>query len=188
MTKNGKKRVTEKESGHENNLNRIRVGYLSGDWRNHPMGRLTMRLVTGHTSNTGIQGKGHRDTVCAHSLSYGENDQSSVRTYVSTHSEHFIDLENVRNDQDAAEVVEKLELDVVVDLTAHTYKGRIGIACGKPAPIVINYLGYPGTTGCQGFDYSLTDRNVAPPEFAQQVRKPLSISICRDMDCYISIS
>eukprot|EP01037_Dinobryon_pediforme_P034878 gene34878-41008_t len=57
-----------------------------------------------------------------------------------------------------------MSIDILVDITAHTYNGRIDIVALKPAPITINYLGFPGTTGCTGFDYTMVDRFVVPPE------------------------
>ena len=134
----------------------LRVGYLSQDWRNHPMGRLTMKLVT----------TPHSGKVNSSCISYGVRDYSAVRKYVTRHAREYHDILNMNSNFDAAEFVAKLELDVLVDLTAHTYRGRVAIAAAKPAPIVINYLGYPGSTGCSGFDYSMVDAVSAPPELA----------------------
>ena len=135
----------------------LRVGYISQDWRYHPMGRLTMKLVTSHTS-------GRINASC---ISYGAIDGSSVRQYVQGRMEsQFHDVRDLASDEDASAYITKLGLDIVIDLTAYTYRGRISIAALKPAPIVINYLGYPGTTGCSGFDYTLVDRLVAPADIA----------------------
>ena len=137
----------------------IKLGYLSYDWRDHPMGRLTQRFVTSH----------NRSRISSISISYGPDDKSSVRSHVQANSQNFLDIEIIRNDYDASDRVRMLDLDVVIDLTSHTYNGRIAIAALKPAPLVINYLGYPGTTGCTGFDYSMVDKGVVPPEFARDL-------------------
>ena len=134
----------------------LRVGYLSQDWRNHPMGRLTMNLVTSHQPTN----------VTAVCISYGARDGSSVRTFVENRAAMFYDVLDVPSNQDVASFIETLQLDVLVDLTTHTYRGRIGIAALKPAPVVINYLGYPGTTGCRAFDFSMVDALSAPAELA----------------------
>jgi predicted O-linked N-acetylglucosamine transferase (SPINDLY family)/glycosyltransferase involved in cell wall biosynthesis len=135
----------------------LRVGYISRDWRYHPMGRLTMKLVSSHSSGS----------VNASCISYGENDHSSVRHYVQSRmGSQFYDIQDISSDEAASSAVSQLELDVIVDLQAHTYKGRIFVAALRPAPIVINYLGYPGSTGCKGFDFVIVDRFVAPADLA----------------------
>lgn len=134
----------------------LKVGYLSGDWRNHPMGRLTLDLVTTHNFSR----------VHSQSLSYGRDDKSSVRRAVQLLSPSFVDLFSSNNDEDAHRQVLERRLDVVVDLVGHTYKGRLSIANRRPAPVVINYLGYPGTMGCGGYDYTMLSAQIAPPETA----------------------
>lgn len=89
------------------------------------------------------------------SLYYGLDDQSEILAEVKMKSMRFIDLYHFKNDHDATMAVKALDLDILVDITSHTYNGRIAIAALKPAPLVINYLGWPGTTGCDGFDYSM---------------------------------
>ena len=101
------------------------------------MGRLTAGLVTSH----------NRSRVHVTAFSYGFNDLSAIRRRVEKGSDRFIDLLRVTNDIEASTIVYNENVDVLVDLTAHTYKGRIAVAAAKPAPIVINYLGFPGTAG-----------------------------------------
>jgi predicted O-linked N-acetylglucosamine transferase (SPINDLY family) len=60
-----------------------------------------------------------------------------------------VDLFAVDNDEDAALYIFQRDIDILIDLTAHTYHGRIGIGSRRPAKLVANYLGYPGTTGCR---------------------------------------
>eukprot|EP01032_Pedospumella_encystans_P010712 gene10712-12498_t len=177
----------------------LSVGYLSHDWRDHPMGRLTATLVTNHhqqqhvlstytTGNTAFSPRKTKNSdnddnidtnisannkwkqrVTATSVSYGANDRSSIRQYVQSHSAYFIDLLNIKNDHAAAEIVHAQQFDIVVDLTAHTYNGRIDIVAARPAPIIINYLGFPGTTGCAAFDYSMVQAQIVPPEYASEL-------------------
>jgi predicted O-linked N-acetylglucosamine transferase (SPINDLY family)/tetratricopeptide (TPR) repeat protein len=160
----------------------LRVGYLSHDWRDHPMGRLTATLVVGHSrsdivlsthseaqqmQSTGTLGPSGKINVTA--ISYGADDHSDVRRFVESHVGPFIDAFAVRNDMEVAQFVRSLELDILVDITAHTYNGRIDIAALRPAPLTINYLGFPGTTGCAGFDYSMVTAAIVPPELAQSL-------------------
>ena len=120
--------------------------FISYDWRDHPMGRLTKRLVTSHNTST-------IHTTC---ISYATEHTSSIYTYVKQHATRFVDISNITSDTHAAEYIyEHVPLDILIDITSHTYNNRITIAALKPAPIVINYLGWPGTTGCRGFAYSI---------------------------------
>jgi predicted O-linked N-acetylglucosamine transferase (SPINDLY family) len=121
------KRVQQSNSWGELSVNRrLRIGYLSFDWRDHPMGRLTGRFVT-HTNSS---------EVTSVSFSYGHNDGSIERKRIEQHSPVFVDLYGVGYDNIAVEVISSYNIDILVDLTALTYKGRIGISARKPAAVV----------------------------------------------------
>lgn len=169
-----------------NHRRSLKVAYLSHDWRDHPMGRLTATLVTGHQQdhstlstyhsskiphvpNSAQPNVGAKTRISATSVSYGANDKSSIREYVESRSAAFVDILYVHNDIEAAAMLHQRNFDIVVDITGHTYNGRIEIAALRPAPIVINYLGFPGTTGCAGFDYSMVHHAIVPPEIADKL-------------------
>lgn len=144
----------------------IRVGYLSYDWRQHPMGRLTQHLVSHHSAEA---------VETTYLLSYGYDDGSALRRELIARAAAsggrlvWVELSSIRNDRDVSSVIASLRLDVLVDLTAHTYNGRVEIAAARPsASLVVNYLGFPGTTGCGGFDHAMVDVRVAPPEVASR--------------------
>ena len=84
------------------------------------MGRLTRRLVTSHS-------RVHFHTTC---ISYSEDDKSLERTDVRTLCEEFVDLHamNALTITDVQEVIVGLDLDIIIDITSHTYEGRIGMA------------------------------------------------------------
>jgi hypothetical protein len=107
--------------------------------------------------------------VSSVTISYGPNDGSDVRLIVEDRSPLFLDIEKITNDQEASEQIKMLDLDILIDITGHTYNGRIGISAFKPAPVVINYLGFPGSSGCVGVDYSMVDRKVVSPEVAHNL-------------------
>ncbi len=149
------------EGGSRGNKRRrlLKVGYLSGDWRDHPMGRLTQALVTTHNISR----------VFSYSISYGDSSSNSfVRQKVMSTSPHFLDLEGIRSDEDAYQMIKELNLDILVDLMGHTTKNRIGIVANKPAPLVVNYLGFAGSSGCSAVDVSMVDRVVSPPEYVSE--------------------
>ena len=74
----------------------------------------------------------------------------------------FHDL-HASSDRQIAERLRELEIDIAIDLTAHGRGGRPGILASRPVPIQVNYLGYPGTTGADFFDYIIANSLVLPP-------------------------
>lgn len=137
----------------------LNIGYLSFDWRNHPMGRLTADITTPAIADQ------QRWSLSVNCFMYGYADVSVERTFVQSHCPYFHDVYNLRHDHDVAEYLVQQGIDVVIDITGHTYNNRIGISSLKPAPVMINYLGYPSTTGCAAFDYSMVDHWVSPPDY-----------------------
>lgn len=135
-----------------NRSEKLKIGYLSYDWRNHPMGRLTSSLITNYLSKN----------IEIYCFCYGENDESFIRHYVAKYCDHFVDLYQLKYDYNASDIIHSFQVDMLIDITTHTYNNRIGISCLKPAPIIVNYLGYPGSTGCTGFDFTIVDYIVAP--------------------------
>ena len=137
----------------------LRVGYLSYDFREHPMGFLTRRLVSDHD--------GRR--VQAIALSYGENDDSENRRRAETRSDAFVELFET-SVPDAKEAMAAMHLDVVVDLMTHTRGARLELASESVVPeqaLVVSYLGYPGPGGGVHFDYTMADAVVLPPDHAK---------------------
>jgi predicted O-linked N-acetylglucosamine transferase (SPINDLY family) len=138
------------------------------------MGRLTQWLVTHHNDSI----------IRSISLSYGPNDDSYTRYYIQNKS-NFIDFYLELNDAEVANSINQLDLDIIIDLTAHTYKGRMSIAALKPSSIVVNYLGFPGTTGCKGFDYNMVTSHIVPPELSKSLFSEKMIYLPYNYQVYI---
>jgi len=75
--------------------------------------------------------------------------------------DHFIDVKG-RSDVDVAQLLQTFEIDIAIDLTGYTKSLRTSILALRPAPIQVNYLGYPGTMGADYFDYIIADRFTIP--------------------------
>lgn len=133
----------------------IRVGYLSENFRNHPVGHCIRDLFANH----------NRDSFTVYAYSYGPNDKSQFRKKVEQTADNFVDLRNL-GDQQAAQRIYDDKIDILVDLAGYTRGNRFEILAYKPAPIQVSYLAFPGTTGANYMDYFLTDR-VASPESHQ---------------------
>ena len=132
---------------------RIRVAYLSADFRVHPSSFLLAGMFEHHD----------RSQFEAMALSFGHDDQSEIRTRLRAAFEHFIDVRN-RSDLEVARLMRELEVDIAVDLMGHTRYGRMGILALRAAPVQVNYLGFPATMGADCFDYILADDFIIPRE------------------------
>ena len=133
----------------------IRLGYLSYDMNNHPMGHLTYGLLANHNHSAFRIGV----------YSYGNDDGSLQREKIVNASDAFIDIAGASDVQSAARI-QSDGVQVLFDLMAHTRGARIGIVAAQPSSIVVNYLGYPGTSGFSPsrVQYLLADQHVLPVE------------------------
>ncbi|MBC7756579.1 MAG: tetratricopeptide repeat protein [Bdellovibrio sp.] len=142
----------------------LKIGYLSADFRLHPLAFLIKELIENHD----------KDEFETFAYSYGADDKSPERQQLMRAFDHFNDI-RLLNDADAANKIYSDNIDILVDLTGYTQSSRTGLVALKPAPICINWLGYPGTMGELAgeplFDYLLADHYVASDacNFAEQL-------------------
>jgi protein O-GlcNAc transferase len=132
---------------------RLRVAYLSADFNDHPTAYLTAGLFEQHDRS--------RFEITA--LSFGQNDHSPPRRRLEAAFEHFIDVGS-SSDQEIAALMRRSEIDIAVDLMGFTKDNRLGVLARRAAPVQVNYLGYPGTTGAPYMDYILADATVIPED------------------------
>jgi protein O-GlcNAc transferase len=130
---------------------RIRLAYLSGDFRNHPVAQLLAGLFECHD----------RKQFETTAISFGANDASVMRARLESAFERFIDVREY-SDAAVAKLLHDNEVDIAVDLMGPTRNARPAILSHRAAPIQINYLGYAGTGGADYIDYILADRIVIP--------------------------
>ncbi|MEY3883295.1 MAG: hypothetical protein RLZZ379_573, partial [Pseudomonadota bacterium] len=167
---------------------KIRIGYLSADFRLHPLAFLISELIELHD----------RSQFEIMAFSYGVNDKSSARIRLEKAFDEFHDIRAL-SEIDAAIKVNASNIDILVDLTGFTQTSRSGIAALHPAPININWLGFAGTMGeiSAGkistptaaalqdtkqalFDYLLSDAFITPVEAAPDYAEKLLLL----PDCY----
>ena len=141
---------------------RIRVAYVSPDFREHPVSHLMSGIFERHDRS--------RFEIIA--ISVGVNDGSRFRARLEKAFDQFIDMAGQGGLQ-IAQRIRELEVDVLIDLAGYTADGRPDIFAYRAAPVQVNYLGYPGTMGSDYYDYIVADRHVIPPEhqpyFSEQV-------------------
>lgn len=130
---------------------KIKIGYLSAGFRNHPTGHLAKGLFSLHD----------RDRFSTVALSLGQNDGSDLRQAIVRSVDRFIDIDR-HSDAEVGAIIQAEGIDVLVDLHGFLQGHRIGIAAQKAAPVSVNYLGFPGTTGAGLHDYILLDPIIAP--------------------------
>jgi predicted O-linked N-acetylglucosamine transferase (SPINDLY family) len=135
---------------------KIRVGYFSADFCEHPVSYLTAELFEQHD----------RSQFEIFGFSFGPETKDKMRARISTAMDRFLDLQSL-SDQDIAQLSRELEVDIAVDLMGFTTGSRTGIFAQRAAPIQINYLGYPGTMGAGFIDYLIADRTLIPDSSRQ---------------------
>jgi predicted O-linked N-acetylglucosamine transferase (SPINDLY family) len=132
---------------------KIRIAYLSADFRTHATALLMAGVFEAHDRS--------RFEITA--ISFGADDKSPMRARIEAGFDRFIDVRAV-GDADVAKSLREGEIDIAVDLKGYTQEGRPGILAHRPAPIQAQYLGYPGTMAADYYDYLIADPIVIPEE------------------------
>jgi protein O-GlcNAc transferase len=129
---------------------RLRVGFVSGDFRRHAVGIFMMPLLEHHD-------RGAVEMVC-YSNSHISDD---LTERLKSGADGWRDI-RLMSDEQAAFLVENDGIDILVDLSMHTALNRLTLFARKPAPVQATYLAYPGTTGMEAIDYRITDPFLDP--------------------------
>jgi protein O-GlcNAc transferase len=141
---------------------KIKVAYLSGDFRVHPVAYLTAELFERHD----------RSRFEIIGVSLGPDDGSELRSRIAKSFDQFHDLQAV-GDRDVAALIRRLGVDIAVDLGGHTENARPAALRCRPAPVQVNYLGYAGTMGADFIDYIIADQVALPfeqqPHYAEKI-------------------
>jgi predicted O-linked N-acetylglucosamine transferase (SPINDLY family) len=132
---------------------RIRIAYLSADFRQHATADLIAGLIEKHD----------RTRFEVGAISFGRNDGSAMRTRLVQAFDWFEDV-SLKSDAEIAQWLRERQIDIAVDLKGHTQEARPGILAHRPCPVQVGYLGYPGTIGAPWLDYILADARVLPFE------------------------
>jgi len=141
---------------------RIRVGYVSADFHDHATAYLLAEVIELHDRNA--------FEVVAYSC--GRDDGGTMRQRLVGAFDRFVDVSAV-SDAAAARRIREDEIDILVDLKGYTHAARSGIVALRPAPLVVNYLGYPGTLGGGMADYVIGDPTVTPLDAARHYAEKL---------------
>ncbi|MGP1424758.1 MAG: O-linked N-acetylglucosamine transferase, SPINDLY family protein, partial [Ottowia sp.] len=149
---------------------RIRIAYLSADYVQHAVMRVLAEVFELHD----------RSRFEIYAYAYGERQSGGMNERLRHAFEHYVDA-SAMSDEQAARHIHAQGIDIAVDLMGYTRGERLGILARRPAPIAVNYIGYPGTLCLPFIDYIVGDATLMPPELAPHY----SEAIVRLPHCYL---
>jgi protein O-GlcNAc transferase len=130
---------------------RIKVAYISADFRSHTTAHLMAELLKLHD----------RSKFEVIGISFGPDDGSRMRGGLVAAFDRFFDV-RTKSDYEVARLLHDLRIDIAVDLQGHHKYARPGILAFRPAPLQVNFAIYPGTMGADFIDYIIADAVVLP--------------------------
>jgi predicted O-linked N-acetylglucosamine transferase (SPINDLY family) len=149
---------------------RIRLAYVSADFNNSAVATL-MAGVFEH------QNRSRFETIA---VAFGPAEKTPMRLRLESAFERFLDL-RTQSDLDIAARLREMEIDIAVDLMGFTGECRSAIFAHRPAPLQVNYLGFPGTMGAPYIDYIVADPTVIPEEHQRSYAEKIAYL----PDCYL---
>jgi predicted O-linked N-acetylglucosamine transferase (SPINDLY family) len=134
---------------------KLRIGYVSPDFRDHVVGRNLLPLFRNHD-------RGQFEIFCYSNSRQSDAITGEFRSYADQSRE--IDSED---DESVAEMIRRDKIDILIDLAGHTAGNRLLVFARKPAPIQATFGGYPGGTGLSAMDYRISDSFLDPVELTE---------------------
>ena len=147
---------------------RLRIGYVSTDFRTHPIAHLLTELWERHD----------RERFEVYAYSIGADEDSALRRRIERAFERFVDA-SMESAERTTERIRADGIDILIDLNGYTSGSRVEIFVPGAAPLQMHWLGFLGTQGAEWFDYVITDRFAAPPE-----AQPFFTERFLYLDCY----
>jgi predicted O-linked N-acetylglucosamine transferase (SPINDLY family) len=151
---------------------RLRIGYVSPDFRNHCQTFFTLPLFRHHDRA--------RFEIFAYATVHQPDDQTAL---VTRHTDQWRSLVGV-SDEAAAEIIRADRIDILIDLTMHMSRSRPLLFARKSAPVQVCWLAYPGTTGLSSIDYRLTDVHLDPVDADTSVYSEQTVRLPDTFWCY----
>jgi predicted O-linked N-acetylglucosamine transferase (SPINDLY family) len=151
---------------------RLRIGYVSPDLRQHPVGRFLLPLLAAHDHQA-------VEVFCYSSVRFPD----AVTDQCRAGADVWRDVLPL-SDEQVADAVRADRIDILVDLTMHMAGSRLLAFARKPAPVQVAYLAYCGTTGLAAMDYRFTDPYFDPPDGDRQPYSERSVWLPDTYWCY----
>jgi len=143
---------------------RLRIGYVSSDFGNHPTSHL-MQSVPGMHDRTKVE-------IFCYALS--ADDSTTFRAKIMKEAEHFVDLSRLPCNGKAADRINEDGIHILINMNGYTKGARNELFALRPAPVQAMWLGYPGTSGASYMDYIITDNTTSPLDHAQHYSEKLA--------------
>jgi predicted O-linked N-acetylglucosamine transferase (SPINDLY family) len=134
---------------------KLKIGYLSSDFCNHAVGYLISDIFQFHDKS--------RYEISVFNI--GERTNDPLQTKIMGQVDQWHDIRPL-SDKDAARKIVDAGIDILIDMNGHTNYQRTRLLAMRPAPIIANWLGYPGTMGSDVHDYIIADDFIIPPAHA----------------------
>ena len=151
---------------------RLKIGYVSPDFREHPVGRFMLPLMEHHDHE-------RFEIFCYTDL----RNEDSLTQQLKSHADVRRTTFTYTNEQ-LADMVRSDKIDILVDLTMHMKGSRLGVFARKPAPVQVTYLAYCSTTGLETIDYRFSDPHLDPADFDTSVYSEKTYRLPRTYWCY----
>jgi predicted O-linked N-acetylglucosamine transferase (SPINDLY family) len=152
---------------------RLRIGYLSADYRRHAIAHFVEAPLR-HHDRAGFE------VYCYHTD--GRTDEMTER--LKALSDHWRSLA-ARPDEEVEQAIRTDKIDILVDLSGHTDGNRLRMLARRLAPVQVTYLGYPNTTGVPAIDYRITDASADPPGEADNLHTEKLVRLPEAFLCYV---
>ena len=155
---------------------RLRIGYLSPDFSQRPVGRFMLPLLANHD---------HRnfEVFCYSDIRRTDHMTERLRAC----AEVWRDTK-AHSDEQLVNLIGNDAIDILIDLSLHTRDNRLLVFARKPAPVQLSYLAYAGSTGLPTIDYRLTDPYLDPPDWPDSCYRERAIRLPNCFWCYEPIS
>jgi predicted O-linked N-acetylglucosamine transferase (SPINDLY family) len=146
----GLRSVSETHSNSREPGRRLRIGYVSGDFRHHSIAQFFEPVLARHDFSA-------LDIFCYSNLAHADETTERLRSSAA----HWREIAPL-DDESVAELIRSDEIDILVDLSGHTRYNRLLVFARRPAPVQATWLGYMNTTGLDTIDYRITDARASP--------------------------
>ena len=152
------KKIKLESSKYKKNSDKIKLGFFSADFRHHAMGFLMVRMLELHD----------KSKFELHGFHFGsklDEEKDLTHKRIKNCFDSFTDI-NFMSDKEAAEFAREKQIDIAIDLMCYTGDAnRFGVFVHRAAPIQVNFLGYPGTSGSNSIDYIVADKTLILEEY-----------------------
>jgi protein O-GlcNAc transferase len=154
----------------------LRIGYVSPDFRLHPVGRFLLPLLTNHDKN-------QFEIFCYSKTITPDPITQRLRSHANTWRK-ILGLSDIQT----ADLIRQDRSDILIDLTMHMVGNSLLMFAQKPAPIQVTYLAYCSTTGLQTIDYRLSDPHLDPIGSDESVYSEQTFRLPETYWCYQPIT